>query len=176
MRRTVLLGSLFLAVALVAMSGTVLAQQGNRTQTASHEISGELLGSINFVDLPLSDDFPYPYNVASLGVVAGQVKGLGNSNVFTFHVPTPQGTVMFGRFFIMAADGDKIQGTYEGTTACADSDCTQVIGTTDWVITGGTGRFANATGTIHATAYVIFAGFDNYEWPATWVLEGTIDY
>jgi hypothetical protein len=50
MRRTVLSGSLFLAVALVAMSGTVLAQQGNRAQTASHEISGELLGSINFVE------------------------------------------------------------------------------------------------------------------------------
>ena len=47
----------------------------------------------------------------------------------------------------------------------------------DWVITGGTGRFENATGTIQADAYVTMPG-DPYalEWSVTWILDGTVNY
>ncbi len=178
MKRRALSGSLLLAV---AMSAPVLAQQSNRTQIASHDISGALKGTLTFVPLPFTSAFPFPYDVGSLGVVSGRVKGLGDSNVFTFHHPAPPpsptepSTVEDGRFFIVAANGDKIQGTYAGTTEPGTAP-DQLIGRADWVITGGTGRFANATGTIHATAHVTFAGFGVFEWPVTWVLEGTISY
>jgi len=178
MKRSALSGSLLLAV---AMSAPVLAQQSNRTQIASHDISGALKGTLTFVPLPFTSDFPFPYDVGTLGVVSGRVKGLGDSNVFTFHHPAPPpsptepSTVEDGRFFIVAANGDKIQGTYAGTTEPGTAP-DQLIGRADWVITGGTGRFANATGTIHATAYVTFAGFGVFEWPVTWALEGTISY
>lgn len=178
MKRTALFGLLLLAV---AMSPSVLAQQSNRTQTAYHDISGALKGTLTFVPLPFTDEFPFPYDVGTLGVVSGRVPGLGNSNVFTFHHPAPPptstepSTVEDGRFFIVAANGDRIQGTYRGTTEPGTRP-DQLIGRADWVITGGTGRLANATGTIHATAYVTVAGFDVFEWPVTWVLEGTISY
>ena len=180
MKRTLLLSSLSLAVAI---SATALAQSNhsNRTQTAPHDISGSLKGTLTFVPLPFTEDFPFPYDVGTLGVVSGRVIGLGNSNVFTFHHPAPPpsptepSTVEDGRFFIVAANGDKIQGTYWGTTE-PGTEPDQLIGRADWVITSGTGRFANVTGTIHATAYVTFAGFGVFEWPVTWVLEGTITY
>ena len=136
---------------------------------------------MTFVELPFTDVFPFPYDVGSLGVVSGPIKGLGNSNVFTFHHPAPPAseteppTVKDGRFFIVAANGDKIQGAYEGITVPGEKP-DQLIGKADWVITGGTGRFANASGTIHATAYVTMAGFDVYDWPVTWVLAGNITY
>ncbi len=172
---------LFVLLSLVlAMSALVLAQE-RRTQTAPHAISGVLDGTLTFVELPFTSDFPFPYDVGTLAVVSGQVKGIGNTNVFTFHHPAPPAsdteppTVKDGRFFIVAANGDKIQGTYEGTTEPGEKP-NQLIGRAHWVITGGTGRFANATGTIHATAYITVAGFDVYEWPVTWAFEGTIDY
>ncbi len=139
-------------------------------QTAAHDVSGMLGGTLHFV--PFGTGI---YDVNALGVVAGQVKSLGLSNVFTFHQPTPQGTVINGHFWIVAANGDKIQGTYEGTTGPGSAP-NQLIGKTDFQISGGTGRFANASGTIHATAYVTAMGFDVFDWPVVWVLEGTINY
>lgn len=177
MKRWVLLSSLPL---VIAISATALAQ-GNRTQAVPHDIGGSLKGTITFVELPFTEDFPFPYNVGSLGVTSGRLVGLGDSNAFTFHHPAPPpsstepSTVEDGRFFIVAANGDRIQGTYRGTTE-PGTEPGQLVGRADWVITAGTGRFANATGTIHATAYVTVAGFDVFEWPLTWVLEGTITY
>lgn len=156
----------FLRVILVALSLVNVVA----AQTAPHDISGMLGGTLHFV--PFGTGI---YDVNTLGVVAGQVKSLGLSNVFTFHQPTSQGTVVNGHFWIVAANGDKIQGTYEGTTVPGPVP-NQLIGRADWQINGGTGRFANASGTIHATAYVTVIGFDVFDWPVVWVLEGTINY
>ena len=181
MKKIALFILLCLVVVLVAMSPIVPAQQSNRTQTASHDIKAVLEGTLTFVPLPFTSDFPFPFDVGTLSVASAQVKGLGNSNVFTFHHPGPPpsatepSVVLDGRFFIVAANGDKIQGTYEGTTEPGTKP-DQLIGRAEWVITGGTGRFANASGTITATAYITVAGFDVFEWPVTWVLEGTIIY
>ena len=45
------------------------------------------------------------------------------------------------------------------------------------MITGGTGRLENATGTIQADAYVTMPD-DPYalEWSVTWILDGTVNY
>jgi len=177
MKRTAILGSLLL---VLAMSAVVLAQQGSRTQTAPHEISGELDGTLTFVPLPALDpDAPPPplLGVDTLGVASGTMKGLGLSNIFTLHRPVADaaGSVRDGHFWIIAADGDKIKGTYTGTTESVPNT-NQLIGTGTWVITGGTGRFENADGTIQMTVYVTSLGFGVSEWPATWVLEGTINY
>ncbi len=181
MRKIALLSLLCSAMALAAMSPVVLAQQRNGAQTAPHEIEGVLGGTLTFVELPFTEPFTFPWNVATIGVASGHVMGLGNSVVTTFHHPGPGPTptdpsvVLDGRFIILAADGDKIQGTYTGTTAGAPP---VLRGSAVWVITGGTGRFKNvkAGDTIDATAYVTFMGFDVFEWPVTWVLEGTINY
>jgi len=162
MKRTALLGLLFLAV---AMSAPVLAQQGNRTQTASHEITGVLEGTFTFVALPYTNNSEF----ATLGVVSGVVKDLGRSNMFTYHRHTTIG-MEDGLVRIVAANGDIIRGQYTGDVVWG----TPIIGTATVDITGGTGRFANASGTISLTAYVTMV--DGSEWPVTWGLEETINY
>ncbi len=138
--------------------------------TALHSINNALSGSLTFVPYG-----PGPFDVNTIGVASGPVQGLGLTNVFTFHQPTADGSgVVNGRFFMVAANGDQIKGTYEGTNELGEPG--QLIGRASWVITGGTGRFANASGTINATAYVTFLGFETFEWPVVWVLEGTINY
>ncbi len=167
MKTTALFVSLFLVLAIPAFTGALHGKQAN---TAPHQITGALEGTITFV--PFGSGY---FDVYSLSVASGQLKGLGNSNIFTFHIPDPSGSgvVSFGRFFIVAADGNRIQGTYSGTTA-PGAKPGQLIGTADWEITGGTGRFADATGRIQATAVSYMA--PSLEWPVTWVLEGTVYY
>ena len=50
-----------------------------------------------------------------------------------------------GRMVMVAANGDELHWTYEGTGSLPDADGNTVI-TGSFVITGGTGRFTDATG------------------------------
>jgi hypothetical protein len=160
--------SLFVAMAISAIA----APPDNKgTATAPHQINGVLEGTFTFVPFGLG-----PFDVDTLGDVSGIVKGLGQTNMFTFHRPTPDGGgVTNGLVRIVAANGDRIRCEYVGTTG-PGTEPNQLIGRAEFVISGGTGRFANASGTIHAAAYVTFMGFTVFEWPVTWVLEGTISY
>lgn len=181
MRKIALYTLLGLAASMLAVTS---ASDVKAARTAPHkiQISGILPGTFTFALLPFSDiEDPY-YQVGALGVVSGQLKSLGNSNVFNFHRPFPAAseteppTIKDGHFFIVAANGDRINGTYEGTVI-PGTEPNQLIGSADWVITGGTGRFENATGTIYATGYVTVPDDQEaLEWSATWVLEGTVYY
>lgn len=139
-------------------------------QTVPHNVSGMLGGTLHFVPFG-----PGIYDVYSLGVVSGQLKSLGFSNIFTFHQPTPQGTTVNGHFFIVAANHNRIQGTYESVVAPGPQPDILVV-TITLKIDGGTGRFARASGTMNATVYVKALGFDVLDWPAVWDLNGTIKY
>ena len=55
------------------------------SNTAPHQISGILPGTVTFVELPFSDITDPYYQVGGLSVVSGQLKSLGNANVFAFH-------------------------------------------------------------------------------------------
>jgi hypothetical protein len=150
------------------------ASYGKGQGITTHQVSGVLDGTLEFVPFPSAAS---PYDVDSLGHASGVVKGLGRTNIFTFHRPLPDGSgdVVDGRFKIVAANHDTIQGQYVGTTVWGQEP-DQLIGIKKLVITGGTGQYTNASGTIHATAYITFMGFGVYEWPGTWALEGMIYY
>ena len=168
MKRTALLCSLLL---LVAMSVITSSSNGSGQGSASHKINGILRGTLTFVPFG-----PGLFEVDSLGDTSGKVSGLGRTNMFTFHRPTSDGVgVTNGLVRIVAADGDIIRGQYVGTTV-PGPEPNQLIGNAEFIISGGTGRFADASGTIEATAYVTFEGFGDFEWPVTWVLDGTITY
>jgi hypothetical protein len=181
MRKIALYAMLGLVASVLAVTG---ASDVKAAGTAPHQIhiSGVLPGTVTFVILPFSDiQDPY-YQVGALGVASGQLKSLGNSNVFTFHRPVPAAsateppTIKDGNFFIVAANGDRINGLYQGIVM-PGTDPNQLVPSADWVITGGTGRFEDATGTIHATGHVTVPE-DPYalEWSLTWVLDGTVNY
>jgi hypothetical protein len=154
-----------------------VAQQRAMPRASSHPASGTLVidatleGLLSFVVYG-----PGLFDVYTLGVATGEVPGLGRSNQFTFQMPTEQGTVKNGRFFVVAANGDQIIGTYEGTTGPGDEPG-KLRGHIVIVVTGGTGCFAKATGSIDAWADVTVAGWeDTARWPVIWALKGVVKY
>ena len=133
-----------------------------------------LEGTFLFVPFP---DAATPFEVDALGHTSGVVRGLGHANMFNFQRPALDGSgdITNGLVKIVVTHRDVLQGQYVGTTVYGQEP-DQLIGNADIVITGGTGRFANASGTIHMTAYATMLGFDVLEWPVTFVLEGTVEY
>lgn len=69
----------------------------------------------------------------------------------------PVRQVTDGEFTYAFAEGDSFFGTYAGTVELANGTIT---GTENLVVTGGTGRFLNATGTILATGTLTFGMVD----------------
>ena len=174
MKRTTLFITLILAFAL-AMPAFAGGEFGKGNKIVSHRIFGVLEGTFKFVPFPNATS---PYEVDSLGDTSGFIWSLGRASMFTFQRPDLDGNpgdVRDGLVKILITHRDTLQGEYVGTTVAGDEP-DQLIGNVDFVITGGTGRFANASGTIHGTAYVLSLGFDVFEWPVVWVLKGTIEY
>lgn len=70
---------------------------------------------------------------------------IGNaSNCTPFPIPGPV-PIQDGIFDLASANGDRLFGTYEGAQAEVDAEGTAVFETA-FIITGGTGRFAGASG------------------------------
>ena len=173
MKRMVLSVSLVLVLVL-SITAFAGSGHGKGEKTHPHRVAGLLEGSLLFVPFPGAVS---PFEVDTLGDTSGFVWGLGRASMFTFHRPSPDGSgeVMDGLVKIVITHRDTLEAQYVGTTVYGDEP-DQLIGNADFVITGGTGRFANASGTIHATAYIMFMGFDVFEWPVVWVLKGMIEY
>ena len=106
---------------------------------------------------------------------AGHATYLGNftwQSTHTLNVCTSPFTGSGGSLMLTAADGDKLLGTYT-TTSQFISTTPPVIATIfDITVTGGTGRFANTTGTIKATGQADAS--DASTGAATATLSGTI--
>jgi hypothetical protein len=162
----------FLVVVLLALTMPTVAFAQGTDETTSHNINARLVGSFTFVQFG-----PDYYDVYALGVTRGTVQGLGLTHLFTFQQAQESGSPAFTRFFLVAANGDKITGTYEGGTTVITGPAS-LVGTATWVITGGTGRFENATGTLNAAVFLTVPNGDwmSFEWPAVWTLNGTIKY
>ena len=140
MKRMALSVSLILVLAMLAFAG---GSNDKGENAVSHQIAGVLEGTFTFVPFPNATS---PIIIDSLGDSSGVVKGLGRVNMFTFHRPTPDlSGVMDGLVRIVTSSHDTIQGHYVGT-AVWGQEPNQIIGNQDFVITGGTGRFTNASG------------------------------
>ncbi len=107
----------------------------------------------------------------------GTVSHLGLAHVYTTHVPNlVTGALEQGTFRIVAANGDEIHGTYEGAGTYDEHRADLVHGAATFVISGGTGRFDGATGTINAT---FLETLDDPTWASArvaWTLAGTVNY
>jgi hypothetical protein len=103
----------------------------------------------------------------------GQATYLGNftwQSTHTLNVCTNPFTVSGGSVTLTAADGDQLFGTYTGTSHVIPNTTPPVIAFDVTItITGGTGRFANTTGTIEGTGQA-----DTGTGAATATLAGTI--
>jgi len=166
MRRPTLLIVLLLVLTLPTMA----VAQG-KTPRAFKAV---LEGSMTFV---VMEDATSYYDVYGLGVARGTAQGLGQTELFSFQQAQESGSPILTHFFLIAANGDRIIGTYEGghTTITGPASA---LGEATFVVTGGTGRFAAATGELQAKIYLTVPGGNwmAMEWPAVWTFEGWIKY
>lgn len=166
-------------------SGTAAAQAAMGPKTIPRDLSGELNGAFTF-------EMYSPYGDTDF-IARGEAKGtlshLGLSKMYTEHQPNPvgDGTLLHTAFRIVAANGDEIRGTYadakvtfvgmEGTDYPFDF---YYSGKATLVISGGTGRFAGASGTINATFLehitLFVADWTKYTCTVAWTLAGTVNY
>lgn len=165
-------------------TAAVPASQGFKT--VPREVTGKPDGAFTFEMY-----YPYgDYDFIAHGEATGTLSHLGLSKLYTTHQANPagDGTLLNTAFKIVAANGDEIHGTY------ADAKVTLVgvdVGTDPLFyfhykgkatleITGGTGRFAGASGAIDATFLEDIEVFDpywaNYNCTVAWTLAGTVNY
>jgi hypothetical protein len=135
----------------VSASGTIVSLVQNQT-TSSGSVRGTLLGNGNFSAIEVTATNPTPCS-------SGPGSPASGSNTDT------------------AANGDVLNTSFTGTVCQSASTATSATDqfTGQFTITGGTGRFANATGggTVHATA-MLSATAQGSEGPITYVDTGTI--
>lgn len=120
-------------------------------------------------------------NVTTHTQATGQATHLGRVAAIWSHCPAQPGYVLDGRMILVAANGDELYGVY-------DYDPTSESNRIPVTLTGGTGRFADATGLVVATYNIIpqlLAGCDDpsdfgcldfsVAWPWWATLRGNID-
>lgn len=161
-----LVGLLFVPAASAARGGT------------ERPFHTTLVGSVHW-----ESDAVSPSNCASvtaLSVGIGEATHLGRVSVAWSHCPAEPEYIMDGRMILTAANGDQLFGIYD------HDDLSSVT------VTGGTGRFSGATGSLVNDIVVVPVfwpmppcdpntdpmGCANttVPWQVTWTLAGTIDY
>ena len=129
----------FAAVAAVLLAAPHLATAGTTTP-----FTAEITAQASFAETPV------PGVLSLTGTGGGHASHLGRvtlSTTETLDFVTSPGTLVSrdGRMVMVAANGDELHWSYEGTGALPDEEgISEFTGT--FVITGGTGRFSEATG------------------------------
>lgn len=159
--------------ALVAIAAAVPAAAGTAIERA---FSGSVTG-IGVV----APDGGCPIGLRTLGWGTGRATHLGLTTMSADHcTPNPPfgpapGPMEGGSITFVAANGDIVRGTYTGTVApLAPVEGAEIGGQMHVTVTGGTGRFAGATGHVEMT----LAGVLHFSSPMTagWTWEGVLTY
>ncbi len=161
------------ALLIMAIAGPVAANSEARPfkGSASGEVTFRMVGT----DVcPASDVFAG--GMQSTSFATGTASHLGAVTTMARHCTPAADTIAGGQGTFVAANGDEIYFDYNGSAPFPGEGTTVIVATTVFEITGGTGRFADATGSGELIGYVTFEGFGVPEWPASWVWNGTIAY
>ena len=154
-------------------AATAAAQAAKGPRTVPRDVTGSLDGRFDFTRMWGAEWWQF----YSDSHATGTVSHLGLSHLYTTHVPNlDTGALEQGTFRMVAASGDEIRGTYEGSATYDAVRADLVHGAATFVISGGTGRFSNASGTISAT---FLETLDDPSWASAkvvWTLAGTVSY
>jgi hypothetical protein len=159
--------ALILALASVVVMPAAAFAQNNRGNSVPRNARGVLEGRFTF-------EGPWEGPWTTAGNVTGTLSHLGLAKMNTIHQISAEGNISDGTFEILAANGDKIWGTYTASGSWVSAD--QVLGSALLWIDDGTGRFKHASGAIIAS---FLETFDDPSWSSakvTWSLNGTISY
>lgn len=152
--------SFAVAAVAAALAFAVAAPAG--AGTAAFKISASYDAIPTFTDTGAS--------VVAAGSAIGTDIGAGQWNDTEFAAFTPDGFDITGNLTLTAANGDELFISYHATTPYPDPATGAFNPAGTFTITGGTGRFANATGGGTLSAHA------NAGTPATTAtLDGTID-
>ncbi len=163
----------------VAVAASSLAWTGIASAATSHSerpFAGTILGGGGVVE-----DATCPIGLRTLSGGTGTASHLGLTTMTSSHCTpnppagNPPGPILGGVGEFVAANGDTIEFTYQGTVDPLEPvDGATISGLSHHTITGGTGRFANATGEFE----MAFHGTLHFTSPMTieWNFEGTIAY
>lgn len=165
MRRSLLLA---LAAAVVTTLVTAVAVGAS---PASRPFKGSMSGTVTFVT-----DAGCPMGLRSDPAAVGTASHLGE---FTYTASHCSGLTFAGEQTMVAANGDKLFADYEsvGPPVVPPNEVGTVYDVpAAFTITGGTGRFADATGGGVMIAHITFMGFGAPVWPSTFEWRGTIGY
>lgn len=166
MKRIIFMFSLLLGASVLAASPA--PQVG---KAVPRYLCGVLDGGFTFVQWG-----PNWWDFYSDGEATGTLRHLGVAEMYTRHTPTTGGELRDGTFKIVAANGDEISGTYTGSVTEVPNKPFQYSGKATLVILAGTGRFADASGTIDATFYEILDAVTFESAEVTWTLSGIVKY
>jgi len=143
----------------------------SQTKTVPRQVAGVTAGRFDFTHTWGSEWWQF----YSDGDTKGTLSHLGLTRVLTRHIPNLEtGALEQGEFRMVAANGDEIRGTYAGSATYLSA--VQLHGVATFIITGGTGRFLHATGTIAAT---FVETLDDPTWASAkviWSFDGTVNY
>lgn len=159
---------LTLAAAVVAM---LVAAVAVKASPASRPFTGSMTGITTFVP-----DASCPIGLRTDTAATGTASHLGK---FTYTSSHCSGVTFAGEQTMVAANGDKLFADYQSTgpPVFPPTEVGTVYAVrTAFTITGGTGRFADATGGGLMTAHLTFMGFGVPVWPVTFEWSGTIGY
>ncbi len=167
MRRIVFVFSMILAITAIAAP-----LDKKDTQTVPRYVCGVLDGTFAFEQWGTNW-----WDIYSIGEASGLLRHLGAAQMYTRHIPNLDYTLSDGIFKIVAANGDEIRGTYSGSITWVSEDGFQYLGKATFVVSEGTGRFVNTSGTIDATFSETI--IDRINWSSasvTWTLSGLVSY
>ncbi len=162
MKKIAVSSSVLLVIVMAALAASPAAQG---PKTVPRHVTGTLDGRFTF-----TGPWVGPWNVT--GALTGTVTHLGLARMSTSHVTNLDGTISGGTFEVTAANGDTILGTYTATGQWISDD--QVLGAAILEITGGTGRFVSAGGTITAAFLETFDDPTFATAKVAWTLDGTV--
>lgn len=160
-----------MVLSLALMSVSVIAKDNNSHQRPFWgSFDGETTFPMTGACLELTG---VPFETLSQST--GKMTHMGRADLFTSHCAAPDGA-LGGHAVFTAANGNEVWAEYSAITV-QGPPATALIGQEITMeITGGTGRFEGATGSLEGMVYIEFLGFDEPSWPLSFVLTGWIVY
>ena len=159
---------LWMALALLLIAIPAAGAEPN-----ARPFKGSMSGSVTFEVDPKCDNNPWSMRTDSQAT--GVVSHMGRSTMTSSHCTPAAVEIEGGEMTLTAANGDQVFIDYAGTAPPPNEDGIIVVDV-EFVIRGGDGRFDGATGGGDMIGFIVFEGFGDPEWPASWVWQGTIGY
>lgn len=177
---------IIVAACVLSLAG---CQQAGRELDATSGVTAPSSLSMKAVDVPFAGSvtgeavFDFAANpkgcaagFTTITTAFGNASHMGRTTWVSQHCLGPDDTLVDSELVLTAANGDEIHVTYTGSCPALAEIGDPFTCSGHSIVTGGTGRFLEATGHLQWNATIVFEGFGDLSWPGTWEWNGTIRY